>query len=41
MAVEMVIWGIMEIMVQFNVDNRYMKTRISVTADMSIRRNLA
>ena len=30
MAVEMVIWGIMEIMVQFNVDNRYMKTRISL-----------
>ena len=26
----MVIWGIMEIMVQFNVDNRYMKTRISL-----------
>ena len=30
MVVEMVIWGIMEIMVQFNVDNRYMKTRISL-----------
>ena len=30
MAVEMVIWEIMEIMVQFNVDNRYMKTRISL-----------